>query len=106
VFGAAGEAHGALRAPENRRAHLIDVVAAVIGGRLRLTWMFDAQQLRRETIERVVNACADALLAIVAHCRDPRAGGYTPSDFPEMDVSAEDLDEIMRELDARFEEPR
>ncbi|MEP7308958.1 MAG: amino acid adenylation domain-containing protein [Acidobacteriota bacterium] len=106
LFGAADEAHGALRAPENRRAHLIDVAAAVIGGRLRMTWTFDAQQLRRETIERVVNACVGALLDVVAHCRDPRAGGYTPSDFPEMDVSAEELDEIVRDLDARLEGSR
>jgi amino acid adenylation domain-containing protein/non-ribosomal peptide synthase protein (TIGR01720 family) len=104
LFGAAHEAHGALRAPENSRAHLIDVSSAVIGGRLHTTWTFDAQRLRRETIEGVVHACRDALVDLAAHCRDPRAGGYTPSDFPEMDVSAEELDDIVRDLEARFEE--
>ena len=35
---------------------------------------------------------------IIDHCLSPEAGGYTPSDFPEVGLSKEALDELLAEM--------
>jgi non-ribosomal peptide synthase protein (TIGR01720 family) len=72
---------GAARSLAGARTHLIGVDAAVSGGRLFATWTYGRNVHRAETVERLAAAFMDELRAIVAHCRDPQAGGYTPSDF-------------------------
>ena len=39
-----------------------------------------------------------ALRRVVEHCKSDKAGGYTPSDFPEVDLSQKELDELLEEL--------
>jgi hypothetical protein len=41
----------------------------------------------------------EALEAIIAYCLSPEAGGYTPSDFPDIEFSQEGLDELLVEID-------
>ncbi|HEX8276904.1 MAG TPA: amino acid adenylation domain-containing protein [Longimicrobiaceae bacterium] len=78
----AAESPGALRDPGARRRYLLDVVAAVVGGRLRVRWHHGAGVHRRETVQALAERYAAALREMVAHCRLPEAGGCTPSDFP------------------------
>ncbi|MHC4621566.1 MAG: hypothetical protein ACYTEQ_27810, partial [Planctomycetota bacterium] len=53
---------------------------------------------RRETIEELAQSYLAALRALIAHCRSPEAGGYTPSDFADVDLSQEKLDSVLDEL--------
>ncbi|MEW5926457.1 MAG: amino acid adenylation domain-containing protein [Gemmatimonadota bacterium] len=78
----ADEPPGATRDPGARRRYLLDVVAAVAGGRLRVRWHYGAAVHRRGTVQALAERYAAALRGIVAHCRLPEAGGCTPSDFP------------------------
>ncbi len=82
LFRPAAEAPGATRHPGARRRYLLDVVAAVVDGRLRVRWHYGAAVHRPATVEALAERYAAALRAIVAHCRLPGAGGRTPSDFP------------------------
>jgi mycobactin peptide synthetase MbtF len=34
------------------------------------------------------------LTGLAAHTADPAAGGYTPSDFPLLDLAQDDIDEL------------
>ncbi len=68
-----------------------------------MTWLYASRLFERRTIERVAADLAARLGAIVAHCRDPKAGGYTPSDFPQMDFTSDELDSIIDELGDRTE---
>jgi hypothetical protein len=43
------------------------------------------------------------LRILIRHCQSPEAGGYTPSDFPTMLLSQQELDELMTTLDASAE---
>jgi hypothetical protein len=35
---------------------------------------------------------------LICHCLDPEAGGYTVSDFPDADLSQDDLDLLLSRL--------
>ncbi|WP_452603487.1 amino acid adenylation domain-containing protein, partial [Saccharothrix hoggarensis] len=69
-------------APDTPRPHLLDVVGAVEDKRLRLTWYFSGRVHEESTVRGLVEAMAEALRGIVAHCAQPGVGGRTPSDFP------------------------
>ncbi|HEX2202457.1 MAG TPA: amino acid adenylation domain-containing protein [Longimicrobium sp.] len=84
------------RAASAPREHALAVDSLVAEGRLHLTWSFGTGVYDQDTVERLAKAYVDELSALVRHCLDPEAGGYTPSDFP----AAAGLDQDM--LDAIF----
>jgi non-ribosomal peptide synthase protein (TIGR01720 family) len=67
--------------------------AYVLDGRLHMVWHCPPDN---DVPERFENALRD----IIEHCRRPDAGGFTPSDFPEMDFDQNELDELTSELAA------
>ncbi|MDQ7803082.1 non-ribosomal peptide synthase/polyketide synthase [Amycolatopsis sp. A133] len=75
--GLGGAAH-----PEQTRGHQLDVVGAVVGDELELTWMYSTGVHTEATVRRLAGALLEALTGIVGHCARPDAGGRTPSDFP------------------------
>ncbi len=75
--GLGGAAH-----PAQTRGHLLDVVCAVIGDELELTWHYSTAVHAEATVRRLADALLAALTGIVEHCAAPEAGGRTPSDFP------------------------
>jgi non-ribosomal peptide synthase protein (TIGR01720 family) len=60
-----------------------------------MSWTYDTDTHWRETIERVAEDFISALRKIIAHCQSPEAGGYTPSDFPDADLSQSELDDLI-----------
>lgn len=103
-LGWAEEPSGSTRDPEAPRSHLLDVNAQVLGGRLEIEWTYPAASIPRAGVEEAAARVHDALEEIVAHCTSPGAGGYTPSDFPQADLSQEDLDALLRDLEGSAEE--
>ncbi|HEU0079335.1 MAG TPA: condensation domain-containing protein, partial [Longimicrobiaceae bacterium] len=87
----AGPAHG----PGWRPGHLLSASGAVVGGRLHLTWGYDAGRMRRETVEGLAARFVAELRALVAHCTSPGAGGFTPSDFPLAALTQAELDAVL-----------
>ncbi|HEV3199353.1 MAG TPA: condensation domain-containing protein, partial [Bryobacteraceae bacterium] len=81
-----------------RRPHPLEIVAQVAGGELEMAWIYAPERYRAETIERVAEQCRMALEGIIAHCQSPEAGGYTPSDFPLAQLSQQELDLAVAEL--------
>ena len=74
------------------------VNGCIMEGRLQLDWTSSANLHRRATIERVAENFIEALRGLIADSRSPVAGSYTPSDFPEADLSQGELDEVIAEL--------
>ncbi|WP_103352219.1 non-ribosomal peptide synthetase [Amycolatopsis sp. CA-128772] len=77
-----GGSLGGAAHPEQLRAHQLDVVGAVVGDELELTWHYSAGVHTEATVRRLAGALLEALTGIVGHCARPDAGGRTPSDFP------------------------
>jgi non-ribosomal peptide synthase protein (TIGR01720 family) len=89
---------GVLRSPRAPRPHLLAIDAVVVDGRLHVTWAYAPAAHARGTVERLAAGYLDALRELVAHCRDPEAGGYTPSDFALAGLDQEGLDALLSQI--------
>jgi non-ribosomal peptide synthase protein (TIGR01720 family) len=98
LLGYAPEESGAVQSAANPRSHLLDINSLISEGQLQIDWQYSENYHRRSTIERLAQSFIMALQALIAHCQSPDAGGYTPSDFPEADLSQEMLDDLINEL--------
>jgi len=99
AFRGTAESPGLSHDPESARAHLLEINCSVMGAQLRMNWNYSSNHHRAETIETLAAAYMDALRTIIDHCRDEGAGGFTPSDFPELeDMDQEDLDSLVAEF--------
>jgi non-ribosomal peptide synthase protein (TIGR01720 family) len=100
-FAIAPESVGASRSLHNRRTHLLSINGSVAGGRLQLEWSYSENVHRRATIEKLAHDFVDALRSLIAHCQSPEAGGYTPSDFADVELSQADIDALLAETAPR-----
>jgi non-ribosomal peptide synthase protein (TIGR01720 family) len=99
LFGLAREATGLSQSPRGHRPHLLDINGHIVEGRLQLTWTYSESLHARATIESLAELFMERLRALIAHCRD--AGGvrsYTPSDFPEAELTQRDFERLLASL--------
>jgi amino acid adenylation domain-containing protein/non-ribosomal peptide synthase protein (TIGR01720 family) len=101
LFGLAYETSGPSRGLQGSRAYLLEINGSIDKDRLQLHWTYSENIHRRTSVERLAHNFGDALRLLIDHCQSPRAGGYTPSDFPEAGLSQEELDDLLAELDGR-----
>ncbi len=86
---------GRYGSPMGNRSYLLEINGVVHHGRLQLDWSYSENVHRRTTVELLAQDFVKALQELIAHCRSPEAGGYTPSDFPLAAVSQQQLDSLM-----------
>ena len=98
AWGFAQESQGAEHDSQQNRYHLLDISGLVINGQLEINWTYSEKVHQRSTIERLAQWFLKALETLIDHCQSPNAGGYTPSDFPEAELSQAELDEILSEF--------
>jgi non-ribosomal peptide synthase protein (TIGR01720 family) len=97
-FGLAPESPGPSRSPKGQRTHLLSINGSITNGQLQMAWTYSEAVHQRETIERVATSFIEALQALIAHCRSPEAKGYTPSDFPDVALSQDEIEGLMLEV--------
>jgi non-ribosomal peptide synthase protein (TIGR01720 family) len=98
MFAAAPEDRGEGRSGKNQRKHLLEITGGVVGGQLQLTWIYSQQVHKQETVERVATDFIAALQQLIEQCQWGEVIGFTPSDFPEAELSQQELDELVAEL--------
>jgi len=98
MFGVAREERGMDRSAQNQRQHLLEISGGVVNGRLQLTWIYSQQVHKRETVERLAADFVIALQQLIEQCQWGEVIGFTPSDFPEAELSQQELDELVAEL--------
>ena len=98
VLGLAAESGGLERSLAGRRSYLLDISGIVVGGRLRLNWTYSEAIHRRATVETLAEKFIESLHALIIHCQSSEAGGYTPSDFSEANVSQHELDNLLAKI--------
>ncbi|HEY4458904.1 MAG TPA: amino acid adenylation domain-containing protein [Pseudonocardiaceae bacterium] len=91
----APEPAGPMHDPDEPRENLLDVTAAVSGGRLEVAWGYSTTVHRQETVEALAASFLTRLRELIAHCVAPGAGGWTPSDFPLITLGQADLDRVL-----------
>ena len=94
-FRPAGESAGAARSPLARRHHPLAWSGGVVDGRLQLVCAYDARHFGAATIGQLTEGLEASLRQLIAHCRQPETGGYTPSDFPLTGLDQAKLNRIL-----------
>src|SRR5690606_12582619 len=89
---------GSLQNEDQTRPHLLDVTAAVSGGRLRLGITYSRALHAPATIANLGQWFIEELTALIDHCCGGGGGGFTPSDIPDARRSQEELDQLMNRL--------
>ena len=84
--------------PRQRREYVLEIHASISASQLHVTWIYSRNLHRQATIAALAQAFIAALRALIAHCRSPEAGGYTPSDFPDLELRADELDALLAEF--------
>lgn len=92
------EESGHERAQENQRDHLLDFSANIRDGQFNLTITYSAERFKAETIDKIANAFIAELKRIIEFCQQTDRIEYTASDFRDVDLDEEELDDIMSEL--------
>ena len=98
LFSLVEEEIGAVHSLAGFRSHLFDVTGRVFDGRLRFDWLYSEAIHAQATVENLVDSYGQSLRAILAYCRTPDAGGYTPSDFPRSELDQDELDDLLAQL--------
>ncbi|PIE25754.1 MAG: hypothetical protein CSA58_12630 [Micrococcales bacterium] len=91
--GTAGTATG-------RRAHVLEINAAVADGRLTVAWTYSRALHERATVEGLAARFEERLRELIAHCTGT-AGRLTPSDVPLAGLSSRKLDKVLRRVKER-----
>ena len=94
-FAPAPESAGRAVSPLGLRTHQLEINGSVVGGCLQMLWTYSERLHRRSTIEALAEAFHNDLRALIEHCRSPQGFGYTPSDFPLVDLEQEALDRLL-----------
>lgn len=97
-FGKVKRSGGASPRMRGERTHLLEIDAKASGGRLQLDWTYSENLHRRESIDALASHFERALRALIEHCQSPDAGGFTPSDFPDAELSQSQLDGLLARI--------
>ena len=90
---------GKERDEQNRRIHSLEIGGSVTGNQLNMNFSFSSAQLDEAKVQAWAEIFMEELRAIIEHCLSPEAGGYTASDFQDVELDEADLDDILDELE-------
>ena len=86
------------RDPRSTREHLLEVVAYLDDEGLHLDLAFGSLHVNVRDVERLADRFEFRLKEIIEHCLNQRAG-FTPTDFPQSELTQSELDDLLEELD-------
>lgn len=84
--------------PRNNRSELLEINALVVNGQLRFDLTYSEKIHRHFTITRLAQNLVEALETLINHCQSLQGKSYTPSDFPELELSQKGLDRFLTKL--------
>ena len=89
---------GSARSPRMKRAHLIEINAAIMDERLQVRWTYCRNLHRQETIHRVANGFIAELNVLIEHCCRVESEGPGTSDFG---WTRDEVDDLLTEVEDR-----
>ncbi|MEO1429998.1 MAG: amino acid adenylation domain-containing protein [Cyanobacteria bacterium J06633_8] len=93
----ATESTGSTRSKRGNRDIVIEINSIISAGKLRLDWIYSQAVHRQNTIINLTEQYKTNLSNLIQLCSN-EIGGYTPSDFPQMELSQDELDDILDDL--------
>ncbi len=86
---------GQLRDLRNSRSYLLEINAWVANGKLQLNWIYDKQIYQLDTISTIAKNYISTLKSIIIECIESDNISFSPSDFPDAELSQTELDEFI-----------
>jgi microcystin synthetase protein McyA len=99
LFKMAKEPIGPFHSLSGHRTHLLEINGFIAESSLSLNWTYSQNIHQQATIESLAQRFTESLQVLIAHCQSPESGGYTPSDFPDIELSQNKLDQVLAEID-------
>jgi len=96
----AWESVGANQSPQGKRAHWLDINGVIVEGQLQITWTYSSCIHKDQTIANQAHNYIKALQNLITYCQSPENQGFTPSDFPAIDLTQAELDALVLRLQA------
>ncbi len=87
------------RSPRSRRSYLLEISASIKGKNLLIDIMYSKNQFRTESIKKFLALYEGELIKLLAFLKNDAGGVYTPSDFQDVDLNEEALEDLFSELD-------
>ncbi|MBX9258017.1 non-ribosomal peptide synthetase, partial [Desmonostoc muscorum CCALA 125] len=94
----ASESGGQSQSLQGQRSCLLDVNAIIANERLQIDWIYSTDIHQQTTIENIAQEFVEILQELIAHCLSPENAGYTPTDFPLLQLNQLELDQILGNL--------
>ncbi|MGA9379612.1 MAG: condensation domain-containing protein, partial [Phormidium sp.] len=94
----AKESSGKEQSVEGQRAYILEINGIISEERLQIDWTYSSNLHQWETIEKIAEEFGATLREIITHCLAPENGGYTPSDFPLVQLTQQQLDGVIVSL--------
>ncbi|MGP3739943.1 condensation domain-containing protein [Bacillus sp. 4A_MP2] len=89
----ADERNGHVHDPKAERQHLIDVYGYVTDGQLQMNFMINRELLQDQEVRLLPERFKEKMEIILTHCVET-SGGFTPSDFPMVQLTQKQIDEL------------
>lgn len=86
------------RDPVSERTYGLEINASVNNAKLHINWSYSTDLYKESTLKGLVSNFEKNLQELLDHCLQ-KEGNYSPSDFPEADLSQDDLDNLMKQFD-------
>ncbi|MDZ7970787.1 MAG: condensation domain-containing protein, partial [Nostoc sp. DedSLP03] len=98
MFKFASESDGSNQSDRNHRSYLLEIDGSIISGQLKLQWRYSHNLHKQSTVETLAQGFIEALRSIIAHCQSPEGVGFTPSDFPLVQLNQTELDLALQQI--------
>ncbi|WP_196761521.1 non-ribosomal peptide synthase/polyketide synthase [Pseudoalteromonas luteoviolacea] len=92
AFQLAQENIGSSISEAKARDHQLALTGKILSGKLLLELDYSEEQYNAATIETLGASIQTALIDVIDHCVKSEHGGFTPSDFPLVDLSQQQVD--------------
>ncbi|MBE9229224.1 amino acid adenylation domain-containing protein, partial [Phormidium sp. LEGE 05292] len=94
----ANESTGNSESLQSHRSNLLEINAIITNDQLQIDWIYSSNLHNSSTIEKIAQEFVSTLQELIAHCLSPENAGFTPSDFPLVQLSQLELDQILENL--------
>ncbi|MBW4647064.1 MAG: hypothetical protein KME23_29470 [Goleter apudmare HA4340-LM2] len=94
TFRLASESPGSTISPSAIRSHPLQVMGKVMRGRLEISWGYSENIHLRSTVEQLAIDFIEGLRSLIALCQSTDTVNFTPSDFPEAELTQEELNQL------------
>lgn len=91
---------GSDSSPQQTTPYYFEINGFVTNEQLHIEWTYIPELHSERTIERLGQQFIHELQTIVQHCQVVEQPEYTPSDFPEVDLSQGELDDLLADITA------